>query len=436
MSTEPSASSLPESAEHLGTSLIGLTSMFGGVFWMLLDPEVPPSTVVPVLMVLCAGPILALNLLVHRVHRRASTGLDWDRPRPIDWSRVATKWLGAAGAVGLVVGIYFFAPEYGAVNGEFYTGYFDFLWTFAPPVALLGVGYIAWLDRYLVEPRDGYYELGRMMLFRPFRPDAVGEVLKGWIIKGFFLPLMFCYALTNVDELRIRVLEGHEDWFVHLFDSLWSFGFLVDVMYSTVGYIISFRVFDTHLRSSEPTTLGWVVALICYQPFWGLVATRYLAYDNGYYWADWLREIPVLRWVWGAAILLTLGIYAGSTVAFGCRFSNLTHRGVLTSGFYRFTKHPAYWSKLTHWWLIFVPYAARGGLYQVAKDCLWLCVLCGVYWLRGRTEEAHLSRDPTYVAYAEWINDHGLFAFIGRRLPFLAYRRPESSVASPESPSP
>jgi len=47
-----------------------------------------------------------------------------------------------------------------------------------------------------------------------------------------------------------------------------------------------------------------------------------------------------------------------------------------------------------------------------------------VYYARARTEERHLSRDPTYVAYALWMNEHGLLRQLGRAIPVLRYRAP------------
>lgn len=37
-----------------------------------------------------------------------------------------------------------------------------------------------------------------------------------------------------------------------------------------------------------------------------------------------------------------MAIYAWATIMFGGRFSNLTHRGIITNGPYPWTKHPAY----------------------------------------------------------------------------------------------
>ena len=42
-----------------------------------------------------------------------------------------------------------------------------------------------------------------------------------------------------------------------------------------------------------------------------------------------------------------------------------------------------------------------------------------VYWLRSVTEEQHMREDPDYVAYAQWIERHGLVGRL-RRLVRLA----------------
>jgi hypothetical protein len=55
--------------------------------------------------------------------------------------------------------------------------------------------------------------------------------------------------------------------------------------------------------------------------------------------------------------------------------------------------------------------------------------------MRAKTEEWRMSRDPDYVRYALWIEEHGMFRFV-RRVPLLArvgFRSPAGGVdgASP-----
>jgi steroid 5-alpha reductase family enzyme len=109
-------------------------------------------------------------------------------------------------------------------------------------------------------------------------------------------------------------------------------------------------------------------------------------------------------------------------VTFGLRFSNLTHRGILTNGLYRYCKHPAYVSKNISWWLIAVPFIAEGGVLDALRDCLLLFGVNVIYYLRARTEERHLSWDPVYRQYATLMNERSLFRGLARWLPFLRYQ--------------
>lgn len=232
-------------------------------------------------------------------------------------------------------------------------------------------------------------------------------------MKGFFLPLMFTYLardINNFNQVNFSQLGSFKSYFDFLYDLL----FTVDVGIVSMGYIMSFRLTDSHLRSAEPTFFGWAVALICYQPFWSLISRQYLDYDNGIGWARWLTNDPTFFAIWGSCILFLFSIYVWSSLSFGCRFSNLTHRGILTNGPYRWSKHPAYISKCVAWWMVSIPFLGNQGLAESLRNSLLLLMLSGIYFLRARTEEKHLSKDPAYLEYATWIKEHGLWARIFR----------------------
>jgi protein-S-isoprenylcysteine O-methyltransferase Ste14 len=106
----------------------------------------------------------------------------------------------------------------------------------------------------------------------------------------------------------------------------------------------------------------------------------------------------------GTWLVLLTAIYAWATVAFGFRFSNLTHRGVLTHGPYAWSKHPAYLSKNLFWWCAVMPFlATTGSPVDMARNTFTLALVSGVYYWRARTEEQHLMADPAYQAYAAWM---------------------------------
>jgi hypothetical protein len=75
------------------------------------------------------------------------------------------------------------------------------------------------------------------------------------------------------------------------------------------------------------------------------------------------------------------------------------------------------------WWLLSTPFVVNDSVPDAIKRCLLLGVVNFMYFMRARTEERHLSRDPTYVAYALWMNDHGWLRFLNR-IPVFKYKPP------------
>jgi protein-S-isoprenylcysteine O-methyltransferase Ste14 len=275
-----------------------------------------------------------------------------------------------------------------------------------------------------------YWQLGRVVLLHPSdaRREEIANHYRGWLIKAFFLPLFVVFTHNQLGGILTYDLAGLRASNMRLYHFLSDLIYALDVLYATVGYVMSFRVIDTHLRTAEPTMLGWVVALECYQPFWGRIfSSNYLHYE-GIGFESWLADHETVRWVWAGAILSLEGIYVLATFAFGVRFSNLTHRGILTNGPYRFTKHPAYIAKNLSWWMITLPFVPHHGWEEAVKSSLGLLGVSFIYFMRAKTEERHLSRDPVYVEYALWMNEHGLLRFLNR-VPLLRYRPPAAATA-------
>ena len=156
-----------------------------------------------------------------------------------------------------------------------------------------------------------------------------------------------------------------------------------------------------------------------------LIGNVYLSYGSRYDFFAWFRDYPLLLTPWGSVILALTYIYASATVALGIRFSNLTYRGLVTNGPYAFCKHPAYVAKNASWWMISLPFLSQEGLWTAISHSLLLIGVNLLYFLRARTEERHLSHYPEYVAYAEAMNTHSLFAPLARAIPYLQYRKPD-----------
>ena len=121
------------------------------------------------------------------------------------------------------------------------------------------------------------------------------------------------------------------------------------------------------------------------------------------------REFPTYEVVWaqalcGCLILGFLSIYAWASIALGWKASNLTHRGIVDRGPYRWVRHPAYVSKNMAWWVGAIPVlmeqwsmGSAAFVYAVLGILGW----SGLYYLRAITEEQHLGRDAEYLAYSK-----------------------------------
>jgi len=373
-------------------------------FWA---PAYDIAHIALIVMACTALGVFVPDLLWQRVDRRVLGA-----PRPGNWPRTLTKLLGLAGSLGFVAALYWLFPEY--YNGQdFYGHYWKALGAVLPLWAVLAVPYIYFVDRRLQDPEDSLWQLGRWLQlnWHGLSPRVIGQHLLGWVVKGYFLPLMFTYFCRDLDKLLHYDLNRLHD-FMGLYNWAYDFLYFVDVSLVAMTYLMSLKLTDTHIRSTEPTMFGWVVAVMCYEPFWSSFGPHYLHYDNGVGWYRWFGQYPWVYVPWGCAIVALLALYVWATISFGARFSNLTHRGIITNGPYRYSKHPAYLAKNLSWWLISMPFMISENPLDSLRRCVLLLFLNGIYYLRAKTEERHLSWDPVYVQYARWIDAHGALRFL------------------------
>jgi len=379
-------------------------------------------------LVAAAGPMIMVSLVRDKVHRRASTGIDWDNPRAVaailDVS--ITKLAGLWATWAVIGGLYCVARWYW--NGPYLLA-MDVLGTIAVPLFFLSIPYVIWLDRVLVEPRDGAWHFGALLIGRePFEPEQVWRHARAWTVKGFFTAFMISIVPGGFGLLV------EPDWAtilsnpVQLAAALATAMFVIDAQIGTVGYILTVRPLDAQIRSANPFLAGWLAALVCYPPFQLMQTGGPLFYQtNTAGWAFWLEGHSWLLWFWAAILIGLTAIYAWATVAFGLRFSNLTYRGVLTNGPYRFTKHPAYLAKNAFWWLETLPFlVVSHSLTDMVRNTFFLACVSAIYFWRAKTEEAHLlAEDPKYRAYADWMAQHGLITRLFHRAEHaLRTRRP------------
>nr|WP_166179140.1 DUF1295 domain-containing protein [Altererythrobacter segetis] len=425
MSTQRSGAGPPASDVSPAVGLVGLAGL---VSWILICrnwPGVADALALPgprerlsgpysalVAMALAGFLMAAWSVLVEKVHRSPSTGIEWDRRRPFATTLhiSATKLAGLWATWALIGFLYCLGRWYW--DGQYLFAMHVIGWA-TLPMFVLSVPYVLWLDRVLVEPRDHAWNFGAMLIGRePWDGEEVGKHWRTWIIKGFFgafmisiLPPGFA-GVVNADWgeiVRDPVRTGNA-----LFDIL----FTIDVQIGTVGYLLTLRPLGAHIRSGNPFLGGWVAALICYPPFVYAFMGRggVLQYEyNTAGWGYWLAGHGALLWGWAAMLAALTAIYAWATLAFGIRFSNLTYRGVLTNGPYRFSRHPAYLSKNLFWWLSVLPFLVTShSAVDTIRNTVLLGCVSAIYFWRAKTEEAHLlGEDAKYREYHAWMEHHG-----------------------------
>jgi protein-S-isoprenylcysteine O-methyltransferase Ste14 len=396
----------PKSAVSTGVGLAGLAGLFT---WFAVARTIGMSGPLAALtnVLACAIPMVLWSLLVDRVHRNPSTGLDWDNPaRPlaesldISLTKLAGLWATWAG----IACVYAISRFYWT---DSYLSSMKLLILAAPFLFVLSVPYVLWIDTRLKHPRDGAWALGQWLMGTGQGDRAaIADHLRSWAVKGFYTAFMLSIIPGGFSEIVSRPWAEIIASPVSVANYLISFMFVIDVGMATVGYVLTMKPLDAHIRSAMPYAEGWVAALICYPPFILMGNGGPLDYHQGTAdWSYWIGVQPVLLWIWGAALVLLTAIYAWATVAFGLRFSNLTHRGILTHGPYAWARHPAYLSKNAFWWLSTLPFlVTTGSMADAVRNTAIMAAVSGVYYWRAKTEEKHLGNDATYREYSRWMN--------------------------------
>lgn len=417
-----------------------LVNFTGGVFFIAaanitfaLLPEADVFTLSIVGITAALIPILLGEIFILKVHKRPGAGF-LETPVAKDTERLKTKMLGYYGSLGLILLFYLFVPIYW--HDEYFNPALPY---FFPLLLIYGIGgpiYFSEFDHRLDRQRDGFWHFGALLMGKREEVDfnIITHHLKSLGLRAFYVPVMLTYFSIYIAFL----MKGHEDfinanltvssevtWYAILKFIMLIYFFLgaIDVLFGLIGYFMTFRVLDTHIRSLDPTLIGWLVCLACYYPFWEVLMIKVFFEDfyTNPEWHIWFADIPLVLVVWGGLSIVFMCTEALTTLTFGIRFSNLTYRGLITTGPFRFTKHPQYVSKMFNRFFVYVPFLSLGGPLGSLQLMVMFAGICFMYYLRARTEENHLSQYPEYVAYANWINENGIFRGVAKKFPFLIY---------------
>ncbi len=251
----------------------------------------------------------------------------------------------------------------------------------------------------------GLKSLGRLVsskkqTYRPYANRRVKKVFLVYLVNFFFITLMVRYLPQEFygfeQNFTQMFSEGYfgshwhkqaRDIYFVLFHTL----FIIDVTIGIIGYASASRWLGNRTRSVDVTISGWFVALFCYPPFNQFFYTYFLPYDNYQTFAlvtsNWARTVVFVL------LILLYALYVWGTITLGFKFSNLTNRGIVSHGPYKYVRHPAYISKNLAWLIDYTH------IFSNIWAALTFFGWNAIYILRGLTEERHLNHDKAYLAY-------------------------------------
>jgi protein-S-isoprenylcysteine O-methyltransferase Ste14 len=389
-------------------------------------------------VVLAASAFVAMagvELLVVKVHRRH---FDFSMPRALDaaaWKRVGARWLALLFCLSLAGMLYGCLAEYRFFkfpypeNG-FFRHFRVFIVYAIAGLAVLSIPYFWMVERFARAggPCDEFLVLARCLRriwagcwYPALKEDGrsalrnahVKNLMLGLLVKFFYVPLMVTWTLdwSNWEQQSQSIISGWSAWSwdmpwdvaLHLraiHGSLLTLVIAAEVTTATVAYMVSVRILDTQVTSAEPTFFGWAIALICYPPFNSILDAFFWhnRWPDEMWHPDYYSRWPVASIASSLIGLALMSIYAYCTFCFGLRFSNLTNRGIISSGPYKYVRHPAYICKNLSWWILIIPafidYPVSALVYASRMAGISL-----VYFMRARSEEQHLMREPQYQEY-------------------------------------
>lgn len=250
----------------------------------------------------------------------------------------------------------------------------------------------------------------RLPLSRSFS-QATKQAGLTLLLKFFFAPLMINWCLGHIGDLAASLIQlvdqvregtvGRMLFDSTLFWACFQLILFVDTLLFTAGYLIELPALRNRIRSVDPTFFGWFICLACYPPF-NEFTMRFLPWQS----SDFpFFSNDTVHFAVNIALLVALAIFSWASIALGFKSTNLTNRGIVTHGPYRYVRHPAYLAKNIAWWLGALPVlammASTGNLAGLAASLFALCGWSVIYALRAITEERHLLMiDNGYAEYA------------------------------------
>ncbi|RYY77813.1 MAG: DUF1295 domain-containing protein [Moraxellaceae bacterium] len=298
----------------------------------------------------------------------------------------------------LIIGVTILWSSIASQLGAGFSDYTIDILIFSPAIILSLCVYTVWIDRYIVEPKDEYYYFGIYLSQGNLKKIFENKLfILSILLKAQFLPFMYVITLGGIE--RILYIDNYFS-LKNISMNLFILGIMFDVLIAFCGYFFTSKVFGHKIIDVDKNLLGWIFCLMCYPPFYILLQEAYSIFEHPVP-RNWIDHSELFNGV----IMLIQGIswfiYWWATLEFGLKFSNLTWRGLVDTGPYKYFRHPAYLFKNLYWWLSLIPILFIAVPEQRFKLFFGLFLVSFVYYCRAKCEEKHLKQFPEYKKYLE-----------------------------------
>jgi len=394
-------------------------------FCLLRFPEIVHQESWPLHKPLCwliiFSAMVAVEVFVLKVHRR---NFDFTNGRQLDkmgWQRVIGRFIA-------LIFCFFISGFIVVPMTLLFQSFLPFYILFLPIIIFGSFFYFVLVEKFAILDSDKPVDeillmaqivmpglAGQSSLSDNLKKEHMLNLLRGVVIKSYFIPFMTVSCSTYWGLWQISMLSFIQTLGSNptlqavppglvgrqIFMPMLEYTIVVDITIAMLGYITSCRLLDTQFKSADPTPSGWIAALACYPPFNLIFETmllNHVCYDP--HEMSLYVSNPLILNAVSVICLVFISIYSLATVMFGLRFSNLTNRGIITSGPYRLVRHPAYIAKNIFWWFAMLPWFVANTSISVGPIVI-LIVLNLFYVWRALTEEKHLMRDEQYQDYCQ-----------------------------------
>lgn len=280
----------------------------------------------------------------------------------------------------------------GVVNTKFYDeNYKYYLQYVADPLLACFILYFTmqmlFFSEHEEEPKYGFLvreiSNGRILSLSSNSKMA----LRACCLKLIFIPFLASWLVQNLVHIHFLYSNFQKVDLLTINKIALGTIFLVDSFIFFQGYCIESSRLKNNILSVDSTKLGWFVCLICYPPLNYYVFTI-VDFEETAFSISIPDQMEIILTILITCLWL---VFVIASFNLGFKASNLTYRGIVDTGLYKYCRHPAYSSKMIIWLI----QALFFGMYYTS----FFIALCVVYMLRAYTEEGHLAKNQDYQDY-------------------------------------